>query len=190
LDVGESFDGVLMDSKTYLKMSARTASSEFHEEIVDASMLEGAMTQAIDVAQTADNVKKSLFYGRPLPDGAAIQELRGKTTHLDVSAIHQDYLHAALGLFTEASELLEAVLKAMETGTLDEVNVFEELGDTEWYMAMLYRLLEKTPEEAREVNIEKLTKRFPSKFASDRAINRDVSTERSVLEDGHNSGGQ
>lgn len=179
-----------MDSKTYLKMSARTASSEFHEEIVDAGMLEGAMSQAIDVAQTVDNLKKSLFYGRPLPNDASIQSLRGKTTQLDVRSVHQDYLHAALGLFTEASELLEAVLKAMNTGTLDEVNVFEELGDTEWYMAMLYRLLERTPEEAREVNIEKLAKRFPSKFASDRAINRDVSVERSVLEDGHNSSGQ
>jgi NTP pyrophosphatase (non-canonical NTP hydrolase) len=175
----------MMNTKTYLEMSARTASSQFHDDIVDAAMLEHTLIQAIGVGQNVDVVKKSLFYGKPIKAGAEIESVKGSTSTIDAQATHQDVLHAALGIFTEASELLEAVLSAMKGSRFDEVNIFEELGDVEWYMAMMYRYLDKTPEEARDVNIEKLAKRFPNKFASDDAINRDIGAERSILEKGH-----
>jgi hypothetical protein len=174
-----------MDSKTYLQESARTASEQFHENIVDAAMLEHALQQAIKTGELVDVAKKSLFYGKPVKEGTGIEQYKENSSTLNVRAVHQDVLHAALGIYTEAAEMLEAVLKTMQGEKFDEVNTFEELGDAEWYMAMMYRALNRTPAEAKTVNIDKLRKRYPGNFTSSHAIKRDVGAEREILEDGH-----
>ena len=47
-------------------------------------------------------------------------------------------LHAAMGLSTESGELLDAIKKHVYYGAqLDTTNLFEELGDIFWYMAIL-----------------------------------------------------
>ncbi len=46
-------------------------------------------------------------------------------------------LHAVLGLYTEAAEMLEALWAALHGAPLDEINLFEEAGDLEWYLALL-----------------------------------------------------
>jgi len=174
-----------MDSKTYLSESARTASEQFHDEIVDPAMLEHALKQAISTGELVDVAKKSLFYGKQVKEGTGIEEFKGNDSNLNSKAVHQDVLHAALGIYTEAAEMLEAVLKAMQGEEFDEVNAFEELGDAEWYMAMMYRALNKTPQEAKTVNIDKLRKRYPQQFESSDAIDRDTNAEREILENGH-----
>lgn len=175
-----------MDSKTYLKESARTASTQFHTEIVTPPMLRHALESAVNTGELVDIAKKSLFYGKAIKDtghGKLLQNA-AESDQLDVEAVPHDILHAAMGIYTEAAEMLEAVLKAMESGDLDKVNLLEEIGDTEWYAAMMYRAIEKTPGEAKEVNINKLRKRFPEKFETSFAIDRDLSAEREILEKG------
>lgn len=171
-----------MDSKTYLEASARTASTQFHTEIVDASMLEASLKQAIASGEQLDAVKKSLFYGKALPETHPMQSMRGEDASLQADALNPDFLHAALGLYTEATELLEAILAALQGGDFDQVNVFEECGDAEWYLAMLYRALARTPEEAKRINIDKLKARYPEKFETEQAIERDLEKERKILE--------
>jgi len=171
-----------MDSKTYLEASARTASNQFHEELVDAAMLESTLHQAIAIGEQVDAIKKTLFYGKALPEGHPAQTLQGQTSNLQTSQLNADVLHSALGLYTEATELLEACLSTMQNEAFDEVNAFEECGDAEWYLAMLYRALGRTPEEAKTANIEKLKARYPDKFATQQAVERDLETERQILE--------
>ncbi len=169
-----------MDSTTYLQASARTASTQFHSEIVNAATLENTLQQAIAMGQQVDAVKKSLFYGKPLAATHPALVLQG--SDLPASGLNPDVLHAALGLYTEATELLEACLAVMQGGVLDEVNAFEECGDAEWYLAMLYRALGRTPEEAKAANIAKLKARYPDQFATQQAVKRDLESERRVLE--------
>lgn len=90
--------------------------------------------------------------------------------------------HGALGMFTEAGELLEAVIKSMETGELDKVNVGEELGDSDWYKTLLHDAIGIPESLTRSKNIDKLTKRYPEKFTTEAALNRDLATERKTLE--------
>lgn len=176
-----------MDSKQYLAESARTASTQFHSEIISPSMLKHVLESAVSSGEMVDIAKKSLFYGKPIKDsesGKLLQE--APLDHqVDVNSVPHDILHAAMGMYTEAAEMLEAVLKAMDSEDLDKVNLFEELGDMEWYAAMMYRAIGKTPSEAKEVNIKKLKKRFPEKFDSSFAIDRNVTAEREVLEKGN-----
>ena len=53
-----------------------------------------------------------------------------------------DLFHAAAGLCSEASELLEPIL---DGSPLDLVNLKEELGDLMWYMALANRALSWPP---------------------------------------------
>ncbi|MGY0219177.1 hypothetical protein ACWJJH_17635 [Endozoicomonadaceae bacterium StTr2] len=173
-----------MKSEEYLKESARTASTQFHTEIVEPAMLEHILEQAIKTGELVDIAKKSLFYGKAIESGSDIENYKGKSSNINPDAVTPEILHAALGVYTEAAEMLEAILKAMRGEAFDEVNMFEEAGDTEWYMAMMYRALNRLPAEAREINIKKLRQRYPEKFDSGQAISRNLEAEREILEAG------
>ncbi len=174
-----------MDNKTYLEASARTASTQFHEDKITPAMVEMALQEAIATGNMLDAIKKGLYYGKSLPDNHPALDNKFTETDLDPRAIDQDILHAALGIYTEATEMLEAIYLTMKGAEFDKVNAAEELGDAEWYMAMLYRSLEETPENVKRVNIDKLRHRYPEKFRSMDAIDRDLDTEREILEKGH-----
>lgn len=167
-----------MNFETYEKESARTASGEFHGEILSPFYLKSVLTNAIHTVNIVDAAKKGLFYGKKI----LLKDPEGTSAPIDPSRIDKDLLHAAMGVLTEAGEILEALVSAMEGKPLDRVNLVEEMGDIEWYMALFYRTLGTTPEEVREINIRKLRARFPVAFTEDSAINRDVEKERTVLE--------
>lgn len=92
-------------------------------------------------------------------------------------------LHAAIGLCTESGELIDALKKSTFYGReLDVVNVKEEAGDILWYLAILFDELGTDFETEMQRVISKLEARFPDKFTEDAAYNRDLETERSILE--------
>lgn len=169
-----------MDFETYSKESERTAEGKFHQEIVSSFLLKEVLSNALRTVNIVDQVKKSLFYGRPIQS----ESLNSKCSPvpIDPSLVDKNLLHAAMGVLTESAEILEALQDAMEGKPLDRVNLIEELGDIEWYMAMFYRALKTTPDHVRETNIVKLRSRYPEKFTEDRAITREPERERSVLE--------
>lgn len=92
-------------------------------------------------------------------------------------------LHAAIGLATEAGEALDAMKKHLFYGkALDKVNLKEEMGDLFWYLAIMADALQIDFSDIMERNIEKLKARYGNKFCDNKAINRDLSTERAILE--------
>lgn len=166
------------------------------------------------------------------------QELAKRTlASLGSQAI--DGAHMALGLVTEVEEMLNGVEKE------DDVNIIEEHGDCNWYIAnecniynlsfsqlydvaqemctdydpislgdivdlhkkelaygkemdidelennliiLIMRLMSVcedwmfTYEDSLQRNIDKLQARYPEKFTSDKALNRDLEKERKILE--------
>ena len=92
-------------------------------------------------------------------------------------------LHAGIGLSTEAGEFLDALKKHIFYGKeLDRVNMAEELGDLFWYMAIVADELGVEFESVMEKNIAKLKARYGDKFSESRAENRDLETERDILD--------
>lgn len=92
-------------------------------------------------------------------------------------------LHAAMGLCTESAEVMDALKKTIFYGKpLDVVNVKEELGDVFWYLAIACDELGVSFEDIQRRNIEKLKARYPEKFTPEKALNRDLETERKILE--------
>lgn len=97
---------------------------------------------------------------------------------------YEDLLHGCAGLSTETGELVDVIKKHRYYGKpVDWVNVFEEMGDVLWYLALLCRAADTTLEEVAEANIAKLRARYPEKFTTEHALNRDTDAERRVLED-------
>ena len=92
-------------------------------------------------------------------------------------------LHAAIGLVTESGEFIDALKKFLFYGRpLDLVDLKEELGDILWYAAVAMSALDTTFEEEMDRVIRKLRTRYPEKFTTDAAINRDLFSERNELE--------
>lgn len=97
-------------------------------------------------------------------------------------------LHAAMGLCTEANEFLDAMKKFIFYGKpIDEVNLAEEIGDSDWYKAIACDVLDKSFEEIWAAVINKLAKRYGGDFNIEGAINRDLGKERSILENSLNT---
>ena len=91
--------------------------------------------------------------------------------------------HAAMGLVTEAGEVMDALKKTKIYGKpFDAVNMKEEIGDVFWYLAIMCDELGISFEEVWDKNIAKLAKRYPEKFTEELALNRDTDGERKVLE--------
>ena len=74
-------------------------------------------------------------------------------------------LTAALGLTAESGEFTEIVKKILFQGKpVSQENLFHmkrELGDIMWYFIQACILLDTTPEEVIEMNVDKLKKRYP-----------------------------
>jgi len=91
--------------------------------------------------------------------------------------------HAVLGIASESGELVDAIKKSkIYNKQLDKVNLVEEMGDMMWYLALLCDDLGVSFEQVWEKNINKLKIRYPEKYSHDKALKRDLDSERALLE--------
>ena len=185
--------------QNFTELALRTESRpESLQNLTKQEVLEllGVMVAA---AAAVDTAKRAIFYGKPLDKEKICSELamlsvkafclstlieggdaaiQGEENH----APNLRLLHATLGIFGEAGELAEALEEQMLTGELDMVNVSEELGDADWYKQIGHDETGVSEADVRAKIIAKLQKRYPEKFTSEAAHNRDLAAERTVLE--------
>ena len=139
----------------------------------------------IDIVELSDNQSGLCWHSEALAKGV---QQRENTVEMSIPLTNDDVnirlLHAAIGVFTESGEMLEALLKQLITGELDKVNMMEESGDIDWYQAIAIDEAEIPEEQIRKTLIAKLAKRYPEKFTQEAALNRDLKTERETLEQG------
>lgn len=92
-------------------------------------------------------------------------------------------VHALLGIGSESGELQDQLKRHLVYGKeLDIVNLKEELGDLMWYCALALDEIGSSFDEVMAMNIAKLRARYPAGFTEDKALNRDVESERKVME--------
>ena len=92
-------------------------------------------------------------------------------------------LHAVLGIMDEAGEMAKILKRhIIYKQAIDEVNCFEESGDSQWYQALWLSAIKKSLGEALEANLAKLAVRHGAKFNPEAAVNRDLAAERRALE--------
>lgn len=178
----------------YIEEANRTMSSNFHDG-VPASLVATGLSQISREINSLDAVKKKMFYGRPHM-GLETAIMMASASGLDCTGIdfaklvpgksQEDAIrifHGIIGAITEAGELAFALAEAIDKGTpLDLVNVAEEFGDNQWYIAAGLRAMGRTFDDIHRQNIDKLRLRFPDKFTEHDANNRDLDAERKLLE--------
>ena len=83
-------------------------------------------------------------------------------------------INGVMGLCGESGEAIDIVKKWLAQGhELDKQKLAKELGDISWYLAETATALDLNLEDVFEANIEKLKKRYPEGFDSQRSIYRE-----------------
>ena len=83
-------------------------------------------------------------------------------------------INGVMGLCGESGEAIDIVKKWLAQGhTLDTDKLAGELGDIAWYLAETAWALDIPLEEILQANIDKLKKRYPQGFDSNRSIHRE-----------------
>lgn len=83
-------------------------------------------------------------------------------------------INGVMGLCGESGEAIDIVKKWLAHGhELDREHLIKELGDIAWYLAETATALDISLEEVLSMNIEKLKKRYPDGFESEKSINRE-----------------
>lgn len=95
-------------------------------------------------------------------------------TTLNPALSEKDILiNGVMGLCGESGEAIDIVKKWLAQGhELDKEKLAKELGDICWYLAETATALGLSLEDIMEANIEKLRKRYPEGFDTQRSVNR------------------
>ena len=79
-------------------------------------------------------------------------------------------INSVMGLCGEAGEAIDIVKKWMAHGhELDKAHLAKELGDIAWYLAEAATALDMDLEEIFQSNLEKLKRRYPEGFSTERS---------------------
>ena len=101
------------------------------------------------------------------------QELAMRTVNPDLDK-RDMLINSVMGLCGESGEAIDIVKKWFAHGhELDREHLKKELGDIAWYLAEAATALDIGLDEVLEANIEKLRKRYPEGFATEKSLNRD-----------------
>ncbi len=181
-----------MNLDQYVQDATRTESQIEKVSLEDAEVFYAALRIFIQSGTILDMYKKNVFYGKEINWEHILHKLE-KIEHLsnfftsgkeDQLNIDPRVFHALIGTATEETELMEALQKSIEGEEIDYVNVMEEFGDINWYEAIGCDATGVSFEDILTTNIKKLRKRFPDKFTSENAIERDLDVERNTLQAG------
>lgn len=185
----------MIDHKQFIADATRTE-SVIQEVKMSKERLVALLTLAVACSDVLDLAKKEIFYGKAIDQ----DKLAGALDYMDASmgilsiqnmpdevsltgAKMTRVLHGAIGKFTESGEVIAALLAVLEDGKeLDVVNVGEEIADGAWYDAILCDALDLDMEALLARVVAKLKARYPGKFTQEAALNRDLGTERAILE--------
>lgn len=191
-----------IDFRAYQADALRTE-KPMGEIVTDGPSLIAVLKIAIATAGLIDLVKKGVIYGKELGVDDLVGKVKGIENAIDefeaamfrdvdddyegeVVPVNPRLLHAALGKFGEAGEIVEHLMNQASGENLDLVGLGEEFADDKWYDALgldeLTKLGGDTLDTMLVKNIAKLKVRYPEKFSLEQAENRDKSAERAVLE--------
>lgn len=93
-----------------------------------------------------------------------------------------DNVHMLFGMSTEVGELHDIFKKTIAyKKPLDKAHIKEELGDLMWYIINFCTINNFDLEAILDTNISKLKTRYPDKFTTEAALNRDLDKEDKVL---------
>lgn len=87
---------------------------------------------------------------------------------------HEHLMNGVLGLVGESGEIADLMKKSLYQGHPQDIeHIAKELGDVLWYVAETATAIGVDMETIMKMNIEKLKKRYPAGFDTERSQNRE-----------------
>lgn len=183
-----------MDINQFQKEAVRTDIEDYSpiqkRLLENKDTLQKAIMGFMISSSTLDLMKKKVMYDADhvkllKVDGELSKQLREfPTDFIDEVArcpLRSQLFHYCIGVITEANEMVLALAKASK-GEIDVVNMAEETADTLWYQALICERLGINMSDTLAKNNAKLKARYPEKFTTENATNRDLEKERKILE--------
>lgn len=182
-----------MNWKEYLDQSEKTMSSEFHCDEKDQRILHAVMGILTEIEELLDNHlgEKSDEVNRSeeLADAFWYCAIISREYNIDFSQITRtpnDPMSSVIKVIKYTCSLLDMLKKKLYYNKPIDESKFK----TTFYEVLLNlsdyadyaNYFNINIEESFDINISKLRARYGEKFSSERAINRDLSLERSILE--------
>ena len=100
------------------------------------------------------------------------QQLALRTLNKDLPR-DEMLLNAAMGLCGESGEAIDLLKKhRMHGHPFDKEKFAKELGDIAWYLAEAAHAIDMDLEDVLQMNIDKLKKRYPDGFDSEKSMHR------------------
>lgn len=186
-----------MDLQDFVKNATRTESIKT-EVLTNKEMFLNVAKIFLLSGQMLDQYKKNVFYDREIKQDVLVDNFRAiaesmtslsqqlksnsQAEKTDVLQVNPRIFHGIVGVATEATELMEQLVRAVDQQLLiDPVDVLEEMFDVSWYSAIVHDALNTDMEHTFNCGIDKLRIRFPDKFNNDAANNRNIEAERQIL---------
>lgn len=159
--------------ENYPELCSRTLSPNFFAQRFSKSLMLSILEDVEHTGNLLDAAKKALFYGK---ETTSLQQPDDPQT--DVIEIEDvDVFHGIVGAITESAELATLAVGMLTNKPVDHINLQEELGDLLWYIGIICNYYGFSVDDLMEKNIKKLQKRYPDKFTSEDALNRDTVKE-------------
>ena len=181
-----------MNWKEYLELSEKTLSTQFHCDEKEQRLLHAVIGVLTEVEELLDN-----HIGDEQDSTNMLEEAGDITWYLAIIGREMDLDYPQLIVKTKNDNPMKLVLKIVKNTCklLDMMKkklyynkpIDENLFKTITSLVMLdvsdyMNTYDIDIEKSFDVNIDKLRARYGDKFSSERAINRDLETERNILE--------
>ena len=100
------------------------------------------------------------------------QKYAQRTMNTDLTD-HELLIDGVMGLCGESGECIDLIKKVEFQGHhLNMEKLAEELGDVAWYLAITAAAIGYDLDDILQMNVDKLRKRYPEGFDTDKSINR------------------
>lgn len=180
-----------MNWNDYKVMSEKTLSTSFYCDDKIELMLHAVMGILTEMEEILDNDPKN-------PDVINIREEAGDITWylaiigrlynigfpIDLPVSSEDPMKTSISIIKHSCKLLDMLKKKLFYDKVIDENLFRENAVIIMILINSYmKYYNIDIQESFDINIAKLKSRYGDKFSSERAINRDLDTERKILEE-------
>lgn len=181
-----------MNLNEYKELAEKTLSTQFHSDPQMEKILHASLGLATEIEELLVN------YSDKMDTTNVLEEIGDLTWYLSIfyreypeienvkvaatmeAKPPQDLIMSMLKGILQIQDLIKKKLYYNKTINQDSMNTLVAVIDM--YIRMYLNLYNLKIEDVWERNIAKLKARYGDKFSSDRAINRNLETERTILE--------
>lgn len=179
-----------MDSFEYVQLAMRTCSFQYNHHLVNPQAFHSAiglvteagelMLSGEDKTNIVEEIGDLKWY---LAIGYDAIRVGMQNNHHNWEGNGDDPESMVMAISIQASEFLDLFKKALFYGSAPEdQKILVMLDCINGMVNDLIDMLNLTQYDVMVANISKLKKRFPDKFTSDKAMNRDLAEERKAIE--------